>query len=123
MSDDRLSVTTALPRQREIEGHFAPAAIYLDGTDDAHVPVTIAAADASKLVNSPMSDLHVHACAEVYLAIAPGLRFSVETDRDTTDVTSPASVLVPAGVPHRFVVRQAPETPYVFLGVLLDPGR
>jgi hypothetical protein len=122
LSDERLKVTSGLPRHREIQGHFAPAAIYLDGADSPDVPVTIAAVDASKLVGSPLSDLHVHACAEVYLAVAPGLRFAVETDQGFTEVASPASVHVPAGVPHRFVVRDAAETPYIFLGVLLDSG-
>jgi mannose-6-phosphate isomerase-like protein (cupin superfamily) len=119
MSDDRLHIVSDLPRYKRIDGHYAPAALYLSPSDHPGVPVSIAAVDAALLLGTPLSDQHIHPCDEIYLAITPGLRFAVETDKDITEVISPASVRVPAGVPHRFLVRQVATAPCIFLGVLL----
>lgn len=119
-----LGVVTDLPRLQEMPGHHAPASIYL-GPEDAPggLPVTVAAVDAAELVGQPLSDLHVHDVDEVYLVVTPGLSFDVETDRGSVSVASPASVRVPAGTPHRFVVRAADVSPCPFLGILVGPER
>jgi mannose-6-phosphate isomerase-like protein (cupin superfamily) len=115
-----LGVVTDLPRHEVMEGHHAPAPIYLGPEDGADVPIKLAAVDASQLVGKPMADLHTHDGDEIYLVVQPGLSFDVETDRGSISVTSPASVRVPAGTPHRFVVRGAETSPCTFLGILLE---
>jgi mannose-6-phosphate isomerase-like protein (cupin superfamily) len=118
-----LSVVERLPREKMIEGHHAAASIYLGPEDAPGVPITVAAADASELVGRPLADLHTHAIDEIYLVVTPGLRFAVETDQGSVELSSPVSVRIPAGTPHRFVVREAEVAPCPFLGILLETGR
>jgi mannose-6-phosphate isomerase-like protein (cupin superfamily) len=113
-------VDEALPRLEPMPGHHAPASIYLSPEDDPKVSVRVAAVDASSLVGEPLSDLHTHDVDEIYLVVTPGLAFDVETDRGSVHVTSPASVRIPAGRPHRFVVREASSSPCPLLGILLE---
>lgn len=116
-----VTVVEELPQSQLIEGHHAPAEIYLR-PEEAGAPLTIAAADASTLVGRPLADLHRHQVDEIYLVVTPGLRFAVETDQGSVTVESPASVRVPAGILHRFVVHDAQTSPCPFLGILLGPG-
>ena len=115
-----LSVVGGLPREEVMPGHHAAASIYLGPEDAPGVRVKIAAVDAAELVGKPLSDLHTHDVDEIYLVVTPGLRFDVETDEGTVEVSSPASVRIPAGTPHRFLVREATTAPCVFLGILLE---
>jgi mannose-6-phosphate isomerase-like protein (cupin superfamily) len=114
-----LSVNEGLPRQVAIPGHHGPADMYLSPEDAAGVTFTVAAVDAATLVGKPLADLHSHDVDEIYLVVTPGLRFEVETDRGSVEVRSPASVRIPAGTRHRFVVREAAVAPCPFLGILL----
>jgi mannose-6-phosphate isomerase-like protein (cupin superfamily) len=115
-----ITVMSDLPHYEQIEGHHQPAAIYLSNEDHPGVPVRIAAVDASRLVGQPLADLHRHACDEIYLVVSPGLKFAVETMDGTIEITSPASVRIPAGLLHRFLVRDVTVAPCVFLGILLE---
>jgi hypothetical protein len=115
-----LSVVSGLPRYEEMPGHHAPAAIYLGPEDAPGLPVRIAAADASTLVGESLAELHTHDVDEIYLVVTPGLRFEVETDRGSISATSPTSVRIPAGTPHRFVVREATVSPCPLLGILVE---
>lgn len=117
-----VTVVEALPEQEVLEGHHAPADIYLRPEHAGGAGLTIAAADAAELVGRPLADLHRHAVDEVYLVVTPGLRFAVETDEGEVIVDSPASVRVPAGRLHRFVVHEATTAPCPFLGILLGPA-
>jgi hypothetical protein len=117
-----VTVIESLPEAELLEGHHAPAQIYLRPEHAGGAPLTIAAADAAELVGKPLADLHRHAVDEIYLVVTPGLRFAVETDQGETMVDSPASVRVPAGTLHRFVVHEAKTAPCPFLGILLGPG-
>jgi mannose-6-phosphate isomerase-like protein (cupin superfamily) len=114
-----VTVVESLPESEVLEGHHAPASIYLRPEHAGGAPLTIAAADAAELVGKPLADLHRHAVDEVYLVVTPGLRFAVETDQGEVMVDSPASVRVPAGTLHRFVVHEAKTSPCPFLGLLL----
>jgi mannose-6-phosphate isomerase-like protein (cupin superfamily) len=104
-------------------GHPAPAEIYLGPEDVEGLPIKVAAVDASQLVGKPLTELHRHRVDEIYLVVTPGLRFDVETDAETVAVRSPASVRIPAGTPHRFVVRQADASPCPLLGILVEGAR
>ncbi|HLM30045.1 MAG TPA: hypothetical protein VK326_00110 [Solirubrobacterales bacterium] len=116
----RLEVVEDLPREERLLGHPAPAQIYLGPEDIPGLPIKVAAVDASKLVGKPLTELHRHDVDEIYLVVTPGLRFDVETDTETVTVRSPASVRIPAGTPHRFVVREVPSSPCPFLGILVE---
>ena len=115
-------VVEELPREEPMAGHPAPAHIYLGPEDVSGLPIKIAAVDASDLVCRPLTELHRHEVDEVYLVVTPGLRFDVETDGETFAVRSPASVRIPAGTPHRFLVREAAVSPCPLLGILLEPA-
>jgi mannose-6-phosphate isomerase-like protein (cupin superfamily) len=119
----RVSVVEDLPREEQMAGHPAPAQIYLGAEDVEGLPIKVAAVDAAELVGKPLTELHRHAVDEIYLVVTPGLRFDVETDAETVAVRSPASVRIPAGTPHRFVVRQADVSPCPFLGILVEGAR
>lgn len=115
-----VTVVRGLPNYVTIQGHHAPAALYvqpehLEGT----LALTVAAVDASELVGKPLADLHSHEVEELYLVVSPGLRFEVQTDEGSVMVDSPASVRIPAGKPHRFVIHAAATAPLPFLGILM----
>lgn len=115
-----VTVVRELPVYEEIEGHHTPAAIYVSPEHLSGFPLKIAAVDAAELVGRPLADLHTHTVDELYLVVSPGLKFEVQTDETAIDVTSPASVRIPAGTRHRFVVHEAATKPCVFLGILVD---
>jgi len=115
-----VSVVADLPREELLPGHHAPSSIYLGPGDAPGVGFKIAAADAAQFVGRPLADLHAHEVDEVYLVVTPGLHFDVETDRGSVEVRSPVSVRIPAGTPHRFVVREARTSPCPFLAILLE---
>jgi mannose-6-phosphate isomerase-like protein (cupin superfamily) len=119
----RVSIVEDLPRQEQMAGHPAPAEIYLGPEDAEGLPIKVAAVDASQLVGTPLTELHRHQVDEIYLVVTPGLRFDVETDAETVTVRSPASVRIPAGTPHRFVVRDAELSPCPLLGILVEGPR
>lgn len=119
-NDSRVSVVEDLPREERMAGHPAPARIYLGPEDVEGLPIKVAAVDASELVGKPLTELHRHEVDEIYLVVTPGLHFDVQTDTETVPVRSPASVRIPAGTPHRFVVRRAERSPCPFLGILVQ---
>lgn len=119
----RLVVVDDLPREELMPGHHHPARIYLGPDDVPGLPIRVAAVDASQLVGQPVANLHEHDVDEIYLVVTPGLRFEVETDAESVVVRSPASVRIPAGTPHRFIVREAEVSPCTFLGILVDMER
>jgi mannose-6-phosphate isomerase-like protein (cupin superfamily) len=119
----RVSVVEELPREERMPGHPAPAHIYLGPEDVQDLPIKVAAVDASQLVGKPLTELHRHDVDEIYLVVTPGLRFDVETDSETVSVRSPASVRIPAGTLHRFLVREAELSPCPLLGILVEARR
>lgn len=121
-----LVITQGLPVYEEMDGHHEPAPLYLTPETVPGVPLRIAVVDAAKLIGAPHADLHVHADHdEIYLVATPGCRFTVETDEEAIELTSPASILIPARKPHRLVVHAVQTDTCPFLGILLDelPGR
>lgn len=116
-------VTDGLPVLQEFDGHHGPAPMYLTPQTLPGTPISIAAVDAAKLAGAPHADLHLHDDHdEIYLCVTPGLRFAVELADDRIELTSPASVYIPAGVEHRLIVHEAATDTCPFLGILLDPG-
>lgn len=116
-------VTEGLPVYEEFDGHHGPAPMYLTPETLPGTPISIAAVDAAQLAGAPHADLHLHDDHdEIYLCVTPGLRFAVELSDDRIELTSPASILIPAGVRHRLVVHEASTDTCPFLGILLEPG-
>lgn len=116
-------VTEGLPVFQEFDGHHGPAPMYVTPQTLPGTPFSIAAVDAAQLTGAPHADLHLHDDHdEVYLCVTPGLRFAVELEDDCIELTSPASILIPAGVKHRLVVHEASTDTCPFLGILLEPG-
>ena len=118
-----LIVADGLPRYEEMPGHHGPAPIYVGPEILPGVPFRVAAADAAELVDKPIADLHRHDAAEIYVVVTAGLKFEVQTEHGNVPLESPVSVLIPAGVRHRFVVREAAVAPLPFLGILVDLER
>lgn len=118
-----VTVTEGLPVYREFDGHHGPAPMYLTPDTLPGTPISIAGVDAAQLVGAPHADLHLHDDhAEIYLCVTPGCRFAVELADDRIELTSPASIYIPAGVRHRLVVQEVQTDTCPFLGILLDPG-
>jgi mannose-6-phosphate isomerase-like protein (cupin superfamily) len=116
-------VTEGLPVGQEFDGHHGPTPMYLTPATLPGTPISIAAVDAAKLIGAPHADLHLHDDhEEIYLCVTPGCRFTVELADDAIELTSPASVFIPAGVRHRLVVHEVETETCPFLGILLDPG-
>jgi hypothetical protein len=116
-------VTEGLPVFQAFDGHHGPAPMYVTPETLPGAPFSIAAVDAAQLAGAPHAELHLHDDHdEIYLCVTPGLRFTVELEDDAIELTSPASILIPAGVKHRLVVHEAQTDTCPFLGILLDPG-
>jgi hypothetical protein len=113
-------VTEGLPVYEEFDGHHGPAPMYVTPETLPGAPFSIAAVDAAQLVGAPHADLHLHDDHdEIYLCVTPGLRFEVELEDDRIALTSPASILIPAGVRHRLIVHAVATDTCPFLGILL----
>jgi mannose-6-phosphate isomerase-like protein (cupin superfamily) len=116
-----LVVTEGLPVHEEMDGHHAPVPIYLSPQTLPNAPFRVAAVDAAQLIGAPHADLHVHDDHdEIYLCVTPGLKATVETEAETIQIVSPATVFIPAGVHHRLVVHEVATDTCPFLGILLD---
>lgn len=114
-----LLVLQDVPKYLELDGHHHPVPIYAGPEYLPGVPFHVAAVDAAQLVGKPIADLHKHDTAEVYLVLSPGLTFEIQTENGTVLLESPVSVLIPAGLQHRFVVREVSIAPCYFLGILM----
>lgn len=99
-----------LPILRDLPGHNIPVPFMLTGDMFGGIPVELAGAEISGLVDRPVADTHVHEVPEIYLLFAPqpgDAEIDVEIDGETFTVLSPGAVYVPAGARHRFVTRRA----------------
>ena len=118
-----LVITQGLQAYEEMDGHHEPVPLYVTPETLPGAPFRIAVVDAARLIGAPHADLHVHEDHdEIYLVATPGLRFTVETEDDRIELESPATVSIPAGVPHRLVCHEVQTDTCPFLGILLDRG-
>lgn len=116
-------ITQGLPVYHEVAGHHAPAPFYVTPETVPGAPFSVAVVDAARLVGAPHADLHVHEDHdELYLVATPGLRFTVETADDAIELESPATIAIPAGVPHRLVCHAVETDTCPFLGILVEKG-
>lgn len=109
---------TELPQWRQVEGHFRQVPYFLTREMMGGLPFEIAGGHIGDLVGKPVAEPHVHDVDEIYLLLSPepgAAVIDVELN-DAPGVTyrSPAAILVPAGVKHRFVTRQASQGSYCF---------
>jgi quercetin dioxygenase-like cupin family protein len=114
-------VTEGLPIFQAFDGHHGPAPMYVTPETIPGAPLSVAAVDAAQIVGAPHADLHLHDDHdEIYLCLTPGCRFTVELEDDAIELSSPASVMIPAGTKHRLVVHEVATETCPFLGILLD---
>ncbi|MFI7602452.1 cupin domain-containing protein [Actinoplanes sp. NPDC049681] len=114
-------IRTDLPIPIAVAGHHQPAPFYLTSDMFGGVPVQIAGGELSDKVGKPVADPHRHTVPEIYLLVSPnpgGARISVLLDGTEHELTSPATLYIPAGAEHRFVTLAAEPGSYCF-GVLL----
>ena len=100
----------ALPVLRTMPDHRVPVPFLLTSDMFGGIPVELAGAEISDLVDRPVADPHVHGVPEIYLLFAPApgaAEIEVEAGTEAYVVTSPGALYVPAGVRHRFVTRRA----------------
>lgn len=119
---DIVQVIRDLPRKKDMPGHHRPAPFLL--TDDMFggLPIDIAGAEITSLIDRPISDPHRHDIPEIYLLVSPSpgaAVIDIELDGDTITVASPSAVFVPAGVTHRFIARTAEPGSFCF-GIFLN---
>jgi hypothetical protein len=110
-----------LPRLVEVDGHHAPAPLYLTAEMFGGLPLEMAGAELSALVGRPIAELHRHEVPEVYVLLAPepgGAEIEVTVEGETYSMVAPSALLVPAGASHRFVTKRATGGSFC-LGLLL----
>jgi mannose-6-phosphate isomerase-like protein (cupin superfamily) len=112
---------TDLPVYQEVDGHFDPTPFYVTRDMYDGLPFEVAGGPIDHLVGRPVAALHTHDFPEVYLLVSPtpgNARIEVTVGEETFEVVSPATVHVPAGIPHRFLTLAAEPGSYC-LGLLV----
>lgn len=116
-------ITDGLPVFLDVDGHHGPTPFMVTPETLPGAPFSIAVVDAARLIGAPHADLHVHDDHdELYLVATPGLRFTVETEDDSIELNSPATISIPAGVKHRLICHEVETDTCPFLGILLAKG-
>jgi hypothetical protein len=122
LSDKAGPTRVALPVLRDVPGHHRPAPLYLTADMFGGLPVEVAAAELSNLVDRPVAELHRHDVPEVYLLLSPTpgeAEIEIELDGESHRLVSPGAFMVPAGSEHRFTTRRAAPGSWC-LGLLID---
>lgn len=118
-----LVITQGLPVYEEMDGHHEPVPLYVTPQTVPGAAFSIAVVDAARLIGAPHADLHLHEDHdEIYFVSTPGLRFTVETEDDSIELRSPATISIPAGVKHRLICHEVETDTCPFLGILLEKG-
>jgi hypothetical protein len=115
-----------LPWVKQVAGHHSPVPFYLTAEMFGGLPVELAGAELSAIVEKPVASEHEHAVPEIYVLLSPepgGAEIEVRLAGKSFHVTAPAAFFVPAGTPHCFVTKHAIKGSYC-LGLLLgEPVR
>lgn len=117
-------VETALPVFYQIPGHYDRTPFLLTKDMLGGHNIEIAGGEISDKVGKPVAAPHTHEVPEIYLLISPdrgGAVIDVEADGKHYELSSPATMLIPAGAIHRFVTKKAQPGSFC-LGVLLTDG-
>ncbi|WP_018685588.1 cupin domain-containing protein [Actinokineospora enzanensis] len=120
-----LSVQRDLPVFKQIEGHHAPTPFFLTTDMLGGLPVELAGAEISNLVDKPVAAPHTHEVPEIYLLLSPepgGAEIEVRLDGETHTLEAPGALLIPAGSVHCFVTRRAIPGSYCLGLLLTGPG-
>ena len=118
-----MSVIDDLPWVREVPGHHAPTPFYLTAEMFGGLPVEMAGAELSALVDKPVAEEHEHAVPEIYVLLSPepgAAEIEVHLAGTVHRVVAPAAFYVPARTPHFFVTKRAVRGSFC-LGLLLGP--
>jgi mannose-6-phosphate isomerase-like protein (cupin superfamily) len=115
---------TELPVFKQVSGHHHPAPFLLTKDMFGGIPVEMAGAEITHLVDRPVAEHHVHDVDEIYILVSPnpkGATIEIECGQDRIVAQSPAAVFIPAGLTHRFVTRAAEPGSFCF-GLFLPHG-
>lgn len=121
---DKVEVHTDLPVAVPVAGHHQPAPFYITADMFGGVPVELAGGDITHLVGRPVADPHRHEVPEIYFLVSPnpgGARIAVTVEGQEYELSSPATLCVPAGAEHSFLTKEAEAGSYCF-GLLLVGG-
>ncbi|WP_442738382.1 cupin domain-containing protein [Streptomyces pseudogriseolus] len=117
-------VETDLPVFQQIPGHYHPTPFFLTKEMLGGQNIEIAGGEISDKIGKPVAAPHTHEVPEIYLLISPdpgGAVIEVVADGERYELTSPATMLIPAGTVHHFVTKKAQPGSFC-LGVLLTNG-
>ncbi|MGW9439636.1 cupin domain-containing protein [Streptomyces sp. NPDC055607] len=106
---------------RDVDGHHNPAPFLITADMFGGIPIELAGAEISELVDQPVADLHRHEVPELYLLVSrrPGeAEIIVEVEGTEYPLRSPGVFRVPAGKLHRFITKKAEPGSYCF-GIFL----
>ncbi len=114
----RQYVVTDLPQSVAMPGHHGAAPSWIYPGMFPGVNIRINGADASKIVQKPHADPHVHeGNPEIYFAATEkrgDVVIEVQMDNETFTVESPFAVFIPPGVKHCFTVLKCDAPNYIF---------
>lgn len=111
-----------LPIKKCVVGHHKDVPFFLDRTMFEGLNFEIAGGDISGLVDIPVADFHTHDVDEIYFIISPEAGdavIEIETEKGKQQYSSPATILIPAGMKHRFLTKKAVKGSFCF-GIFLD---
>lgn len=99
-----------LPWLKQVSGHHAPTAFYLTAEMFDGLPVALAAAELSSIVQAPVAAEHEHEHPEIYVLLSPdpdGAQIEVHIAREVHHLHAPAAFFVPPHTPHHFITTRA----------------
>lgn len=118
-------VQQGLPVFQQVPGHFEQTPFLLTSAMLGGQDIEIAGGEISDKVGKPVAAPHTHGVDEIYLLLSaePGCAvIDVLADDEHYELTSPATMLIPAGTVHRFVTKKAAPGSFC-LGILLTGGK
>lgn len=117
-------VVTDLPQFAAMPGHHKAAPSWIFPGIFPDVNIRINGSDASKMVNAPHAEPHVHESnPEIYFTATENrgeIVIEVQMDEETFIVESPFAVFIPAGVRHCFKVLKCESPNFIFGMHIMD---
>lgn len=117
-------VVTDLPQSTAMPGHHKAAPSWIFPGMFPGVNIRINGDDASKMVNAPHAEPHVHENnPEIYFTATENrgeVVIEVQMDEETFTVESPFAVFIPSGVRHCFKVLKCESPNFIFGMHIMD---
>ena len=114
----RKYVVTDLPKYVEVVGHHHPAPLWIVPQMFPGANIGVAGTDASKMVNAPHADPHIHEdFPEIYLAVTENrgeIVCKIQMNDNVFTVESPFAVFIPPGTKHCFTVLKCDSPNWIY---------